>query len=117
MKIITILGLACVLALSASLRGHEIQQQQIQRWEYATLTFGFRDLLVPYSWKSAAEDIRDVNPRELVRRFKGLEKEPEANDYFLWDVIGDRGWELVGVSNTSAGVVYIFKRPKPLPTT
>lgn len=84
-----------------------------QRWEYATLSVAYRDVLnTPYSWRAGRIIISGVTELQMIQVLKKLDKEPSERDFFLFDVIGEAGWELVGVSNTPSGATYIFKRAR-----
>lgn len=107
--LLLILGLVFLLACPL----HSESASSLTKWEYAKLTSSYRDMTKEFFWKTGTEDIREVNGVQLIERFTKTTYPPDKSLPFLFDVIGEMGWELVGISNTAYAVEYFFKRPKP----
>ena len=101
----------CLFSLSGSLLVGAEPPQPI-KWEYAKLTSNYRDMTKQYYWKTSTEDIRGVDGVELHALLTKDRDPANAAPSTTFDVIGERGWELVAISNTPHSAEYFFKRPK-----
>lgn len=86
---------------------------QVQRWEYATLDYTVVNQKTFHSFRSASDKFDEKSPEDLLKKLGGTGE--ETGSVVLFNLIGNKGWELVQMVETKNSMVnnttWYFKRP------